>query len=130
MSLKRFEITGPEIDCVVAEFYREIRKNPSLAPIFAKHVSDWPSHEAKIASFWKHVILLERAYEGNPLSVHRAAGDIREEMFPVWLELFDAVLQRTLPVATAKSWSALAHRIGRGLRYGLSHKPGPPELRF
>lgn len=130
MSLKRFEITGPEIDRVVAEFYGEIRKNPSLSPIFAKHVTDWPDHEAKIASFWKHAILLEPAYEGNPLSVHKAAGDIREEMFPIWLELFDEVLQRALPIATATSWSALAHRIGRGLRYGLSQKPGPPKLRF
>lgn len=130
MSLKRFEITGPEIDRVVAEFYGEIRKNPSLGPIFAKHVTGWPAHEAKIASFWKRAILLERAYEGNPLSVHRATGDIGEEMFPIWLELFDEVLQRVLPIATATSWSALAHLIGRGLSYGLSLKPGPPNLRF
>lgn len=116
----RFPITATEIDLVVAEFYDAIRHHPGLGPVFAAHITDWPAHEAKIARFWRNAILMERSYDGNPFAVHQAAGNVRPGMFDVWLGLFDSVLRRNLPAETAQSWSALAHRIGRGLRMGAS----------
>ena len=62
---------------------------------------------------------MERGYDGNPMAVHKAAGNVRPGMFDIWLGLFDSVLKRELAPETAAAWSALAHRIGRGLRYGL-----------
>ena len=125
----RFPVTDAQIDAVVAEFYACIRSHPGLGPVFAAHVTDWPAHEAKIARFWRNAILFERSYDGNPLAVHRAAGDVRQGMFEVWLGLFDSVLRRELPAETAAAWSELAHRIGRGLRFGLVDRPaGPPLL--
>lgn len=117
--MARFEVTAAEIAAVVADFYTQVRAHPDLGPVFAAHVSDWPAHEAKIAAFWRNAILLERGYDGNPMQVHRAAGNVRPGMFDAWLGLFDSVLARQLPPDTARAWSALAHRIGRGLRYGL-----------
>jgi hemoglobin len=76
-------------------------------------------HEAKIARFWRNAILLEGGYDGNPMAVHRAAGNVRPGMFDDWLALFDNVLAQQLPQETAAQWSALAHRIGRGLRMGV-----------
>ena len=129
----RFAITPEEIDRVVAEFYACIREHPGLGPVFAAHVTDWPAHEAKIARFWRNAILFERSYDGNPLEVHRRAGNVRPGMFDIWLGLFDAVLRRQLPPDTAAAWSALAHRIGRGLRYGVVPETalpgGVPKLR-
>ena len=125
----RFPVTDAQIDAVVAEFYACIRSHPGLGPVFAAHVTDWPAHEAKIARFWRNAILFERSYDGNPLAVHRAAGDVRPGMFEVWLGLFDSVLRRDLPAETAAAWSELAHRIGRGLRFGMEDRPaGPPLL--
>jgi len=93
-------------------------------------VTDWPAHEEKIARFWRNAILHERIYDGNPLAAHRDAGNVRLGMFEVWLGLFDSVLTRELPVETAAQWSALAHRIGRGLMFGLQGATGaPPSLR-
>lgn len=117
--LARFPITAEEIDRVVAAFYAAVRRHPMLAPVFAAHVEDWPAHEAKIARFWRNAILLEGGYDGNPMAVHKAAGNVHPGMFDGWLALFDATLTRELPPETAAQWSALAHRIGRGLRYGL-----------
>ena len=117
--LARFPITPAQIDSVVAAFYAAIRSHPVLAPIFAAHIDDWSAHEVKIALFWRNAILLERGYDGNPMAVHKAAGNVRPGMFDPWLALFDATLTRELPPETAQAWSALAHRIGRGLRYGL-----------
>lgn len=125
MSLARFPITHEQIDLVVASFYARIRSHPKLGPIFASHVTDWPEHEAKIASFWRNAILMERGYHGNPMAVHSAAGNVRPGMFEPWLELFDITLTQHLPPETAAQWSALAHRIGRGLRYGLVQHDAP-----
>mgnify|MGYP007014539141 FL=1 len=45
--------------------------------------------------------------------------------------LFDATLARTLPRDSAQAWSALAHRIGAGLRMAVQTRTpgGPPILR-
>ena len=54
---------------------------PTLAPIFAAHVSDWPAHEAKIALFLAQCHSVERGYDGNPMAVHKAAGNVHPGMF-------------------------------------------------
>ena len=99
--------------------YAAIRQNPGLGPVFAAHVTDWPTHEAKIAALWRNEILMKRGYDGNPVAVHKAAGNVRPGMFVPWLALFDRVLARNLPPALAEDWPALAQSIGRGLAYGL-----------
>ena len=122
----RFTISRPQIESVVAEFYDLIRHHPGLGPVFAAHVTDWPAHEEKIVRFWANAILFERAYDGNPQRVHAAAGDVRAGQFEVWLALFDGVLRRQLPPDTSAAWSALAHRIGRGLRMGVIDRDNLP----
>ena len=128
----RFDVTPAQIDAVVADFYAAIRRHPALGPVFAAHVTDWPEHEAKIAGFWRNAILMERSYDGNPMRTHMQAGDVKAEHFAPWLMLFDETLRRTLPQDAARGWSALAHRIGSGLRMGVENMAateGPPVLR-
>lgn len=132
MPAPRVEITAAEINAVVAMFYDAVRHHPGLGPVFATHVADWPAHEEKIARFWRNAILHERSYDGNPLAVHRDAGNVRPGMFEVWLGLFESVLKRNLTAEQAQAWSELAHRIGRGLRAGMVERPekdGVPILR-
>ena len=132
MPAPRVEITAAEIDAVVAMFYDAVRHHPGLGPVFAAHVADWPAHEEKIARCWRNAILHERSYDGNPLAVHRDAGNVRPGMFEVWLGLFESVLKRNLTAEQAQAWSELAHRIGRGLRAGMVERPekdGVPILR-
>lgn len=132
MPAPRVEITAAEIDAVVAMFYDAVRHHPGLGPVFAAHVADWPAHEEKIARFWRNAILHERSNDGNPLAVHRDAGNVRPGMFEVLLALFESVLKRNLTAEQAQAWSELAHRIGRGLRAGMVERPekdGVPILR-
>ncbi|MGJ8610359.1 MAG: group III truncated hemoglobin [Octadecabacter sp.] len=132
-NLARFDITPAQIDAVVAAFYADVRVHPMLGRVFAEKVTDWPAHEAKIAAFWRGAILFEAGYDGNPMQTHKAAGNVRPGMFSAWLDVFDAVLLRELSPDIAAAWSALAHRIGAGLRYGLveqaTHAGGVPDLR-
>lgn len=127
----RFPITAEQIDRTVSAFYAAVRRHPELGPMFAAHVHDWPEHEAKITRFWRNAILFDRGYDGNPMMVHRGLGDLHAQMFTVWLGLFDATAARVLPAETAAAWSALAHRIGRGLRLAIEDRDnrGPPVLR-
>lgn len=131
--LANFPITRPEIERVVACFYAGVRAHPVLGPVFAAHVTDWPTHEAKIARFWANAILGERGYDGSPMAAHVQAGNVRPGMFEPWLKLFDDTLRAELSEQQAASWSALAHRIGRSLRAGVVDRDilpgGIPKLR-
>ncbi|SDE38775.1 group III truncated hemoglobin [Limimaricola pyoseonensis] len=129
----RIEITEAEIARVVARFYARIRAHPGLGPVFAKHVEDWPAHEALVTDFWASAILGRPGYRGSPLKAHQEARDVRPGMFSPWLALFDMTLREELPPETAQAWSTLAHRIGRTLRAGVTEREtfegGVPKLR-
>ncbi|WP_372840485.1 group III truncated hemoglobin [Phaeovulum sp.] len=129
---QRIAVTPADIERVVTRFYARTRVHPVLRPIFAAHVTDWPAHEAKIVRFWRGAILGEAGYEGSPMVAHRRAGNVRPEHFAVWLALFDTVLVELLEPEQAAQWSALAHRLGRGLRLGVEDtsrdKASPPRL--
>lgn len=131
----RIAVTRTDIERVVKRFYTAVRQHPLIGPVFLDSLSNnaeiWRVHEAKITNFWANAILYERSYDGNPMLVHSGISAIRPEMFTHWLALFDATLAQELPSDVAQQWSALAHRIGRGLRMGVetraSHS-GPPIL--
>lgn len=122
----KFEITREEIARVVAAFYAMVREHPGLGPVFAVHVEDWPSHEEKITRFWANAILGERSYDGSPMQAHQEAGNVRPGMFETWLGVFDLVLRLELRPEQAAAWSALAHRIGRSLRAGVTERRQGP----
>ncbi|MGH1452605.1 MAG: group III truncated hemoglobin [Paracoccaceae bacterium] len=129
----KFDVTRDEIARVVAAFYELVRQHPGLGPVFSAHITDWPKHEEKITRFWANAILFERSYDGNPLVVHRDAGNVKPGMFDTWLGLFDLTLRSELRPDQAAAWSQLAHRIGRSLRAGVVEREtlpgGIPKLR-
>jgi len=102
----RIPVTEAQIDRVVSKFYARIRAHPALGPVFAAHAADWTAHEEKIGRFWRNALLLHRCYDGNPMQVHMAAGNVKALHFPVWLSLFDTVLDQELPRPLTQAWSA------------------------
>lgn len=133
----RFDITADQITAQMRAFYTEIRRHPVLGPIFKDRVGTdsqtWRKHEDKIARFWRNAILHERSYDGRPQQVHMGVTAILPEHFPIWLDLFEQVAQRTLPASAAIPWVALARRIGAGMQAGIAlarqPKDAPPILR-
>lgn len=121
----RFDITADEINLMMSVFYTEIRAHALLGPIFAKHISDWPKHEATIASFWRNAILHERGYDGRPQQVHMQTPEVMAEHFPIWLDLFEEVAHRVLPELPAKAWTVFARRIGNGMQMGIAQARAP-----
>ena len=124
-------ISHADIRALVTLFYARVRQHPRLGPIFRNKIGerdeDWVPHLAKIEDFWANVVRHERVYSGNPMQAHIDAGNVKPAHFAIWLPLFDSVLTEKLPHDTAQSWSALAHRIDQGLKFGLetyTAKPG------
>ncbi len=122
----RFDVTAAQIDAMMQAFYVEIRNHPVLGPVFNDRITDWPTHEAKIASFWRNAILHERSYDGRPQQVHMATKSVLPEHFPIWLDLFEEVAARVLPTTAAVPWVALARRIGDGMQMGVAQVRAAP----
>ncbi|MEP1963599.1 group III truncated hemoglobin [Tateyamaria sp.] len=129
----RIDLRRRDIANVVKAFYARVRVHPVLGPIFAAHVDDWPTHEEKITCFWANAILFERSYDGNPMQVHIQTGDVLPAHFEPWLALFDETLTELIASPQREQWSHLAHRIGRGLSFGVTDARCPvgsvPNLR-
>ena len=127
--LQIFDISPEQIDRVVLVFYARVRQHAVLAPIFAQHIPDdgWETHEEKVAGFWRNAILKERSYAGSPMRAHVKSQHVQPQHFEDWLALFDEVLKEQLPEDTATAFSALAHRIGMGLRTGLEQMRAPKD---
>ena len=129
--------SAAEIDLLMGRFYAEIRKHPQLGPVFNDTVGDapgaWERHEAKIASFWRQALGIERrGYTGNPMMTHAANPAVMPKHFPVWIGLFERCAGECLRPEAAARIVKLAKRIGDGLAMGLSHargRQGPPALR-
>lgn len=121
--MKNFDISGDQIDLVVAAFYARVRKDPQLGPVFAAAVGTsrehWRHHEAKIASFWRNAVGLDRSYSGSPMMVHVENMDIEPRHFAHWLTLFRQTAIEVLPPATADGLANLADKIGRSLSFGI-----------
>ncbi len=135
--LQRFDMTHDDVNILMTSFYASIRAHSILGPIFetaiAKSGETWHTHEAKIASFWRNAILMDRNYQGNPMRVHMMNQDIMPEHFPIWLDLFEEAAQQVLSADKATNISALARLIGAGLTFGVANHHvapnGPPVLR-
>lgn len=123
MHVQKFPITSAQIDVLVAAFYERARAHQVLGPVFMEAIGDsqdaWAAHEAKIASFWRNAVGLDRSFSGNPMLKHLANADIVPDQFSDWLALFRETAEEVLPVEAALGIAALADRIGRSLKIGM-----------
>ena len=77
------------IGALVREFYRRVRADHRLGPIFAGEIrGDWEPHLEKMTDFWCAVILKNGAYSGRPVPAHLKLKQVREDDFDIWLGIF------------------------------------------
>ncbi|MEM6722300.1 MAG: group III truncated hemoglobin [Bacteroidota bacterium] len=79
-----------DVYVLVNTFYKKIRKDAVLGPIFNERISDWSTHLIHLTDFWESSIFFVNKYKGNPLEKHievDAAVDhmITEKHFGIWL---------------------------------------------
>ena len=129
-SLKTGEAcTEREVSDLVGAFYRRVRSDPVLGPIFDAHVQDWPSHLVKMVDFWSAALRRTARYRGTPMAVHNALADLDAELFARWLRIFRATTAAQQNVALQARANDLAERIARSLWHGyqLHRRPEEPS---
>lgn len=77
-----------DIKLLVDEFYKKVRKDQLLAPVFALRITgDWQPHLETMYRFWNAALFGVREYVGNPFARH-AALPIDAPHFEQWISLF------------------------------------------
>ncbi len=81
-------ITLDDIKTLVNTFYKKVREDELLAPVFNERIGDrWPQHLQKMYAFWQTVLMNERAYIGSPFTPH-AQLPVDHSHFQKWTQLF------------------------------------------
>ena len=83
-------VTEAAICEIVDTFYRKVRNDDLLGPIFAGAIGDsWTPHLTKMKAFWSSVLLASCTYKGNPMIAHLELPRLTHHHFERWLQLWD-----------------------------------------
>ena len=104
-------ITEDLIRAVVVEFYRRVRLDEEIGPIFDAHVENWDIHLSRMADFWSSILLWSGRYTGKPMVRHRAIPELAYGHFDRWIELFEATLRDLCAAREAEVFLARALRM-------------------
>ena len=117
-----------DIKLLVNSFYRKVREDELLAPIFNQRIGNkWPQHLEKMYRFWQTVLLEEHTYYGSPFTPH-AHLPVGQQHFDRWLELFNQTINEhfTGDKAEEARWRAgkMAEMFHHKIEY---YKRGPNQ---
>ncbi len=115
------EITEGSIAELIHAFYREVRQDAVLGPVFADAIADaaWPAHLERMCRFWSAVMLSSGRYSGDPVAKHRAVRAIEQPMFDRWLKLFGQTASELFVPDLAAAFASKAGRIGASLQMAV-----------
>ncbi|SEL80383.1 hemoglobin [Sphingomonas palmae] len=104
---------------VVAAFYRRVRADPLLGPVFEQVVEDWSAHQERLTAFWSAAVFKSGRYKGRPVPAHMAHGSLlTRPMFDRWLEIWAEVTSRMAP-ELAPTLQFKAVRIAESIQLAL-----------
>jgi hemoglobin len=121
--VERTGIDAAMIERLVRNFYDHARRDPLIGPIFARHVSDWDAHIARMCDFWSSVTLMSGRYHGQPMTAHLPLP-ISTPHFDRWLALFAQAARDVCPPAAAVHFIDRAYRIADSLELGIAAQHG------
>ena len=116
------------IESLVDEFYKKIRVDPKLAPIFDRAIADedWGAHLATMRDFWSSVMLTSGRYKGNPVAKHLRLEGMEPHLFDRWLGLFAQTCHELFDDGVAAAFVVKAQRIAESLKLALFYRPDRP----
>ncbi len=95
-----------DVSLLINTFYKKIRKDEILGPIFNGIITEWDAHLVLLTDFWETQLFLKRKYLGNPVTAHQEVDDkmkhtINPEHFGLWLNLWFETLDELFEGETA-----------------------------
>ncbi len=116
-----------DIKNLVDSFYGKVRKDQLIGPIFDERIQDrWPTHLAKMYTFWQTVLLGEHTYYGSPFPPH-AQLPIDEGHFNKWLELFNETLDEHFTGEIAEEAKSRSNKMAQMFQYKLQYYKNSPD---
>ena len=112
---------------LVHEFYRRVRQDPLIGPVFEAGIADWEPHLARMCDFWSSVMLTTGRYKGNPVAAH-LRHPLRPEHFARWLALFAQTVRSLFAPPLAERFVLKSERIAESLKLALFYRPGAPAV--
>lgn len=97
-----------EIRLLVDTFYAKVQQDTLIGPIFNEVIKDnWPTHLAKMYTFWQTVLLNEHTYHGTPFLPHMQLP-ISQPHFERWIAIFNETVDELFKgeVAEEAKWRA------------------------
>lgn len=96
-----------QIVFLVDRFYKKVRLNSQLGPIFNEVIQDWPEHLNHLTNFWETSLLRAKSYYGNPIEKHQEVDKsidnaIKMEHFGIWLQLWFETIDQQFHGETAQ----------------------------
>ena len=114
------DLDRPFIGALVREFYRRVRADSRLGPIFDGVIGeDWEPHLEKLTDFWSAVMLKNGAYSGRPVPAHLKLKQVREEDFDIWLGIFRQTTADLCEPEIAAAFIERAERIAESLQLAM-----------
>ncbi len=82
-----------DVHHLVSQFYKKVRNEPVLGPIFNKSIKVWPIHLNRITDFWETSLLNAKTYDGNPVVSHQKLDKAENQTiemyhFGLWINLW------------------------------------------
>ena len=103
---------------VVHAFYRKVRADAVLGPIFAERITDWAPHLRRMVDFWSSVALMTGRYHGAPVPAH-ANLPVTKAHFDRWLDLFRETVRALCTPEGARHLIIRSERIARSLHMAV-----------
>lgn len=120
------EDIGPVlVRCLMKDFYRAVRADPVLGPVFIKAIGngDWSAHIEKVARFWLAALRIEGSYKGREfMPAHLRHDHIKPEHANIWLRLFDRSLERHCTVEQARTFRKIASAMMENLMIAINRR--------
>lgn len=120
--MNRVIVGEEEVYIIVSLFYKKIRKDTLLGPVFKGMIEEenWEAHIRKLTNFWVTVLFGVKKYKGNPGMVHKRVGEkhsgpIGEKHFHRWLTLWSQTIDENYECVKAQYAKKAALQMSRGL---------------
>lgn len=107
------------ITTLVHGFYRDVRQDPLLGPVFEKALhGHWDEHLQRLVDFWSTVALGTRSFKGDVLGKHMALGSITPAHFAAWVRMWQRHTELLLAPDAARELQVAAHGVACNLFRG------------
>ncbi|CAN5697104.1 truncated hemoglobin [soil metagenome] len=118
-------VTEAEISKLVDTFYRKVREDATIGPIFDAFVKDWPSHLILLKNFWSTVLLGAAKFRGDPMATHMKLP-LEREHFEHWLALFAETATELLSPHNAATVIRKSEQIAKNFQLAIAYERRQP----